>query len=163
MENADGIFEFLEYQYKKVYSGIRNLSEKEVQKFEGWLEDSFQRYVFQLICEKDCVYNILVSQRTQDKIRKGTKVIIYGAGYAIKDVIEYLNKLCGEVISIAVTRKIGNPKALYGHRVVEIDQLIEYNQEAIVLVAANKKYHDEIQNTLVQLGFMYYEFLDIVI
>ena len=160
---AKGIKKFLEYQYGKVYSGINNLSYQELQWIETILEDDYSKYIFKLFLQNDKTYKFEFNDNILNSIKEGKKIIIYGAGYATRDVILELNKYNAEIISIVVTEKKDNPDYLFGHPVKQIEDFVDQSENVLVLVAANKKYNDEIEENLKKHDFSNYAFLNITI
>lgn len=162
-ENAEGLSVFLEDLWKKIAGGIQNLSAEERTGIEDRLETGFERHTFRMLQQKKHIYGIEFNENTLQKIREKTSVIIYGAGYASGEIIELLHQYEVEIIGFAVTkRKIGQT-SIYGHHIYEIQELVQYRDTAAVLVASNKIYNQEIQNTLDTYGFGDYIFLNVKI
>lgn len=161
--DSEEIFDFLNFQMKKINGGISNLSNEETIDFEGKLEDKFSEHIFKSLLSRDVNYDIVLQDDELKQIRQSENVILFGAGYALKDVMFLLNKYEIEIIGIAVSDKKNNPKSLYGHHIYEITEILEYNRNSIVIVTANSKYRKEIERTLNINGFYNRLFLNIVI
>lgn len=162
-EDGEALAFFLKHHYKKIAGGVQNLSAVERKEIEDKLETAFSKHVFHMLAQNNMLYGIKLSEETVLRIRKKEAVIIYGAGYASKEVIELLQQYGVETVGFAVTKRNDNQTSLYGHHVYEIQELTKYNNAAIVLVASNKKYNQEIAYTLKQYGFWDYIFLNVEI
>ena len=162
-ENDDeGLELFLDYQYKKVKAGVSNLSAENAGKIQELLEDRFSKHIFNTFVAKGS-YDVKFSEKDIDNLRNSDVNIIYGAGYASKDVLSVLNELQIEIYGVAVADTTKNPKSLFGHKVYDISQLENVSNKAVVIVTANKKYHGEIEEMLLAKGFNNNIFLDIEI
>ncbi len=163
--DSEEIFYFLEYQFKKIRGGINNLSINDINILRGILKDKFEEHIFNLLLSKSNSenYNIILNPEELEKIKQSENVILYGAGYALRDVIYLLNKYEIEILGIAVSEIQDNPKCLYGHHIYGIEELIKYNRNSIIIVTANNKYRDEIESKLKHNGFYRYIFLEVVI
>lgn len=160
-EPDSSIFEqFLSRQYKKISGGVRGLSEKDESYIEGELEDGFAKLIFRMMTTKS-QYISRLSEQDLSIIREASRVIVYGAGYASKDVVELLNKYQIEIMGFAVSDLAKNPRSLFGHHVFELSQLIMYSKEALVVVAANRRHHNQIGENLKKNGFNKIIYLDI--
>lgn len=146
--NAEGLDVFLRNQYRKIVGGIQGLSVGEKQDIEERLDTEFEKHVFYMLQQDDKLYGIEFTDDILARIRKKQLVIIYGAGYASKEVIELLQQHEVEILGFAVTKRKAGQKCLFGHHIYEIKELVSYSDRAIVLVAANKKYNHEISEIL---------------
>lgn len=162
-EDSDALELFLNRHYKKIAGGIQNLSIADRKEIEDKLETGFSRHVFHSILDDGKIYGLEFDEETLSRIREKESVIIYGAGYASKEVLGLLQQYAVEIIGFAVTKHNSGQTNLFGHHVYEIQELIRYNDTAIVLVAANKKYNQEMERTLKLHGFQDYVFLDVEI
>ncbi len=162
-EKAEELGMFLTNLYKKIAGGIQSLSNQDKKEIEIRLETSYEKHVFAMLQQKNDIYRIKFCDDILNKIRGKKTVIIYGAGYASKEVIEELQQNGIEIIGFAVTKRKKGQTALYGHHIYEIEELQLYCNEAIVLVAANRKYNNEIQIILEGYGFSDYIFLNVEI
>lgn len=162
-EDAAVLQPFLEDQYKKIAGGILNLSTSDQQDVEDGLETAFAKYIFHILQQKTQIYGIEFSEKILTKIRQKKHVIIYGAGYASKEILELLQKYGIEIVGFAVTKRKEAQMSMYGHHIYEIQELKEYKDDAIVLIAANKIYNQEIQSILEKHGFCDYVCLNVEI
>lgn len=162
-EKSEELGLFLSNLYKKIAGGIQSLSNQEKQELENRLESSYEKHVFTMLLQNNDVYRIQFCDDILNRIQKKKTVIIYGAGYASKEVIEQLQKHGIEMMGFAVTKRKEGQTALYGHHIYEIAELQPYCNEAIVLVAANRKYNSEIQHVLEDYGFGDYILLNVEI
>lgn len=162
-ENAEELDCFLADLYRKTAGGIQGLSEKAAKKIENRLETSFEKHIFKMLQQKNDTYGIKFDEEVLSRIQKKNYVVIYGAGYASKEIIEKLHLYGIRIVGFAVTQRKKEQTAVYGHYVYEIGELVSYRKSAVVLVAANKKYNREIRDTLENYGFEDYIFLNIEI
>ena len=89
-----------------------------------------------------------------EKINKIKKIIIYGAGKIGVEVADYLKKVSGiEIICFAVSDKNKNPDNINGIPVESINDITEYKEKALVLIATSFKHHQDIKNILQELLF----------
>ncbi|WP_276948184.1 glycosyltransferase family 2 protein [Acetatifactor muris] len=149
---STAIEEYLTRQYIKIYGGVQNLSIEEEEFILNELEDGFSRLIFKMLMAKGKYISDLNEQQLMI-IKHATHVIIYGAGYATKNVIELLNKYQIEIMGFAVSDVKKNPSSLYGHRVFGIEELKSYNRDSLVVVAANNRHHAQIMENLEKHGF----------
>ena len=130
---------------------------------ENGLETDFAKYIFHILQQETKIYGIEFNEELLSRIRKKGHVIVYGAGYASKEIIELLQKHGIEIVGFAVTKRKEGQMNMYGHHVYEIQELKEYKDDAIVLIAANKIYNQEIQGVLGKYGFCDYIDLNVEI
>lgn len=154
---------FLDETYRKLIGGIQGLTYDEKIELESRMPSNFARHIFHILCKEGQAYKIDLSKDMIAEIRKKKYVLIYGAGYASKDVIESMQQNEIEILGFAVTKRKKDKTCLFGHHIYEIQELSQYKEEAIVLVAANKKYNMEIQEILDKNKFKDYIFLNIEI
>lgn len=126
------------------------------------LQSKFQKSLFRQLAGIDNIYGIDLKPYLQ-QIREAKHIIIYGAGFATEEVVKHLTTYRIEILGFAVSNREDKNLALYGHHVYEISELISYSQEALVLIAANKKYNDEIIELLEKIGFDNYIKLNVEI
>lgn len=160
-QNEIGMSNFLQFQKNKIHGGLQSLSEINTNEIKDSLYDIFEKHVFQLLCEQKERYEFNFSKEMIKKISNNKNIIIYGAGYATPDLIEYLNKYNVEILGIAVSDKRNNPESIYGHHVYEIQELKHFYQRALVIVAANIKYKVGISKLLNEMKFSNVIFLNI--
>lgn len=89
------------------------------------------------------------------KIKQARKVIVYGAGYIGKQVMQqYLEKNYNpEFLCYAVSKKTEDMEYIGGIPVYCIDDVVVYKKEALVLIGVSDKYSGEIISLLNQYGF----------
>lgn len=150
------------YLHKKMIGGLRKNTGADNLAIEERLDNHYQKYLFSLLTNDNGCYNIDLAPYL-DKIQTKGKIIIYGAGYAAEELLHELNKYNIEIIGFAVTQNNGSQKSIFGHHIYEIDELSAYKEEAVVLIAANKKYEREIAHTLNEKGFRNYLSLEVEI
>ncbi len=154
---------FLDYQYRKIIGGIANLRTQQLLKFQEKFQDPFSNHVFQLLTQSQSGAKYEFFKEDVSVLREKKRVIIYGAGNAVRSVLDLVNRYEIVVQAIAVSSKKNNPDVLYGYCVREIAELTDYTDECVVIVALKKKYHDEVGKRLKELGFSEYVFLDVEI
>ncbi len=154
---------FLDETYKKLIGGIQGLTNDEKIEMERRMPSNFAKHIFHVLCKEGQDYKIYLSKEMISKIKEKRYAIIYGTGYASKDMIELMQKYEIEILGFAVTKRKKDRTCLFGHHIYEIQELIQYKNNAIVLVAADRKYNQEIQEILVETGFKYYLLLNVVI
>jgi len=89
-----------------------------------------------------------------DKINQYKKIIIYGTGKVGVYVADYLKKIRGiEIICFAVSDKTKNPGNVNGIPVESINDITEYKEKALILIATFSNLHQEIKNILEELEF----------
>lgn len=162
-EDAEELSFFLTDLYKKIAGGIQELTDESRRMFQKRLETPFEKHIFGMLQQANNIYGIIFDGKVLSEIRKKEYVIVYGAGYASKEMIELLHLYGIEIVGFAVTERKGGQTALYGHHVYEIKELVSYRENAVVLIAANRKYNREIQGVLEAYGFGDYIFLNIKI
>lgn len=83
------------------------------------------------------------------------RIILYGAGKIGRMVQSALKegRLNTKIKSFAVTEKESNPPSLSGIPVREIQELVEYREQALVIICVGKKYISEINMLLKKKGF----------
>jgi len=162
-EDAAEIGYFLADLYKKMAGGLQCLKQEEKEEILKRMNSPFSKNVFQLLCVNPYTYELNIDANMLERIRNKRHVIIYGAGYASKDMVQFLHENEIEMLGFAVTKRKNGEKTLFGHHIYEINELRSYADDSIVLVAANKKYKKEIRVTLDTLGFKDCIYLDIEI
>ena len=55
--------------------------------------------------------------------------------------------------AVAVSNKEGNTERIAGYKVQQIDELIEFREEALVIVAVSKRNQEAIRLKLEKMGF----------
>ena len=160
-ETSNELEVFLDETYRKLNGGIQLLSNSEKVDLESRMPTSFSRHIFHMLCKKEQNYQFDFSEILLDKIRKSEYVILFGAGYASKDVLDLMQKYKIRILGFAVSKRRENEISLFGHAIYEINEIVEYKKNAIVLIASNKKYNNEIKVLLEEYGFENYEFLNV--
>lgn len=162
-ENAEELGLFLASLYKKIAGGIQSLSNQDKEEIESRLKSSYEKHVFAMLQQKNDVYGIRFCDDVLKRIREKKTVIVYGAGYATKEMLALLQQHKIEIIGFAVTKRKQDQFNIFGHHIYEIAELQSYCNEAIVLIAANRKFNKEIQDTLEKNEFTDYVFLNVEI
>lgn len=163
-KNSIVLEDYLKNQYKKIKGGVDSLSNEEREFIKNKLEDDFAKCVFYMLINKE--QYTYISPLTMQEItlmKNAEKIIIFGTGYASKDMIQLLNDYRINILGFAVSDIKKNPTSLFGHPVYEIKELQDFRQKALIVVAANRKYHDEIRAILEKYGFVKTIFLNVKI
>ena len=94
-------------------------------------------------------------QEPDDKLEKSKKVIIYGAGKVGSALaLRYLDKEDEyDLLCFAVSDKTENKKEVFGLPVFEIAELIDYREEAVVLIGVSQQYQKAVTDMLNKYGF----------
>lgn len=96
------------------------------------------------------------------EINQYKHIIVYGARAIAISTAVYLSA-CKEFFDkdykIAVTWKVGNPDTILNHPVYCIDELINYKDTSIVIIAV-RKYQQSVISTLAEKGFYNYLIMD---
>ena len=152
----------LDYICKKMIGGFDSIRPDERTEIRDSLNGNYKKYVFDLLTRNQYYY----VERLIDylpEIRRYKNIIIYGTGYASRELLFMLNDYQIEIIGFAVTDKNFNNKNIYGHHIYNIHELVDFSDNSLVLIAANKRYKKEIIEKLNQCGFKNYISLDVEI
>lgn len=94
-----------------------------------------------------------VDEISMDELNPYENVIVYGAGHAAKQVIEYLGIKQIEVNGVMVESKNNNPTQFCGINVREIEEYNNIRERVIVIIGVTSKYADGIVDKLNDSGF----------
>lgn len=78
----------------------------------------------------------------------GKEVFLYGAGTIAEEVIHNLDELQIDVKGIIVSRKEKDAIEVWGKRLYSVDEFINENSSALIILAMNKMHSTEVQNNL---------------
>ena len=162
-EQSSEIEIFMTETYRKLIGGIQGLTYDEKIELDSRMPSNFARHIFHVLCKEGQTYKMCLSKEMISRIKEKKYVIIYGAGYASKDIIELVQQNAIEILGFAVTKRNKDKTCLFGHHIYEIQELRQYKEEAIFLVAPNKKYNQEIKEILRDNGFEHYILLNVEI
>lgn len=97
-------------------------------------------------------------KKIDDVINQYDQIIIYGAGMLGKIMHGILmeGRRNIKVKYFAVSDLEGNPDDLYGVPVRQIDELLRYKENALVIISVGKKNTQEIEHRLKSIGFVHY-------
>lgn len=89
------------------------------------------------------------------ELEKSKKIIIYGAGKVGSTLmLPYLEKEDEyELLCFAVSEKTENSKEVFGLPVFGIEELVEYREDAVVLMGVSHQYQKEVEDVLDKYGF----------
>lgn len=88
-----------------------------------------------------------------EKMKEYKKVIIYGAGKVAAEVISVLEKNNIKIFAVAVSNKQTNLDKIGNYKIFEINELIAYKTEALVIVGVINRNQKSIKKTLKELEF----------
>lgn len=130
------------------------------------LYSSYEKTSDMLSCGDDvekAIYRILNNYRTKkwlnvdelliDELNWYEHVIVYGAGHAAKQVIEYLQTNHVNVSYIMVQNKKDNPSEFCGISVYEVEECINKKDDSVVIIGVTSKFSDGIENRLRSAGY----------
>ena len=152
----------LDYFYQKVIGGIQGNSIEENQKICDKLPNKFEKSLFKQLANMDSIYGVDLKPYL-NQLKKAEHIVIYGTGYASGEVIRQLTLYRIEILGFVVSKKETAPLTLYGHHVYEIEELVPYKHNVLILIAANGKYNDEIRELIRKLNFSKYITLNVKI
>lgn len=111
------------------------------------------KYIYNyFIQNKPTICKNLTKQVMQDLLSY-KNVIVYGAGQMATVTIKFLenNGICDYFI--AVTEKKDNESSLRGREIYSIDELVNFRNESIVIIATLQRHYEAIAEKLKSLGF----------
>jgi glycosyltransferase involved in cell wall biosynthesis len=118
------------------------------------------QYLFEKLVEKRTFKYAFLSDDKIEQLQLAEKVIIYGAGVVGEEVLELLEQSHIKVDAVAVTNVNFNMQELLGHQIRSIDDLAQWKDKAVVLLAAVERHQDSMLDNLQRLGFQQIMFLD---
>lgn len=130
------------------------------------LGNSADKYLFELIYrygKSDEGSNFkwaFFSEEKIKKLREASKILIYGAGNVGKEVVALLEQRGIPVDGIAVSGEVGTSDKLNGRVIKNISEYADWNEDAVVILAVVKKYHEEILERLEEYHFQNIMYLD---
>ena len=115
--------------------------------FDAWV-DVIETTITKKNTTNKCVLSELYAQK---------KIIVYGAGTYGKRIMNYIlnQKVAREFLCFAVTDKTQNPESIYGVPVYQIEELLDYRKDSIVVIGSSTRFENEISAVLNDLGFKY--------
>lgn len=115
--------------------------------FDSWLE----------AIESTDTNQKIPSREKLDELKSAKKVIVYGAGVFGQSIMKYIltRKWQYELLCFAVTNKQDNPEEIEGIPVYQLDELLKYKEDAMVVIGTSEIYERELKDNLDQYGFHY--------
>lgn len=123
-------------------------------KHEMNIGSPMDKYMFSLLCKG--IFRNTLNDADIVSLQKSDMVIIYGAGIRGTEILRYLNNNNIKVSYYAVTNKDKEKKTIRNIPVCQIDDLIEYRDNASIVIAVDKKYRDDVKANLTRFGFKNY-------
>lgn len=151
--DASNITLFLNWYRMKMKGAISNLSEEGIREIRDRLEDEFSKHIWSVLSDTTEEADTLLSADSIEMLKQEPKVLLYGAGYETWDILQLLNRYRIEVLGIIVTKKEGNPEALYGHRIYDIEYLKNFDSKTLIVVTAHEKHQKSICEDLNRYDF----------
>lgn len=107
------------------------------------------------VIENTKIRKQVLPKEPQIKLETAKKIIIYGAGKIGSTLmLPYLEKEDEyDLLCFAVSNKEENSKTVFGLPVFEIEELLEYRKDAVVLMGVSHQYQKEVENVLNKYGF----------
>ncbi len=115
--------------------------------------DQFLFLILRNLLNEQSYQYIHINQEEQNIIRNFEKRIIYGAGNVCSELLQYCRNKNISIDYIAVSNKELNMEQIAGYTIQQIDELVEYKEEALVIVAMLKRKQDIVTKKLADLGF----------
>ena len=112
-----------------------------------------EKTLFSLLMTKDENTYLSLSDIQLKEIDEGERVIVYGAGWAARDIVCILKKRNVKIDTIAVSDVAFNPKQFCGIQVNDIKNIANAMKDAVVIIGVTEKYRKEILDNLKLLGF----------
>lgn len=117
------------------------------------------KFFFDYVLNNKPLYENIIKKTDLIKIQVAKKIILYGAGYFSRKIIEVLKYYKGSdyKCDIVVTKK-NNDCTIEGFTIFELDNVTaDFFNESLVIAAVSKKYRREIEDNLKE-----YELSDII-
>lgn len=155
---ADESKEILAQKLKEDFLAAASIGRVESSLYSNW----FKEKIFKIIASPK--EYVLEEMNRLAKIRNVVDpyniVILYGAGLLGRRAYQILRegRLNIKVKYFAVTEKKDNPDQMLGVRVLPIDELKEYREEALIIISVGQKFEKEVENNLKEAGFKNYIF-----
>lgn len=108
---------------------------------------------FQALCGGESFGHISFNQKELKIIQSFERRIVYGAGMIGSELLMYFQNANIYIQAVAVSNKEGNTERIAGYKVQQIDELIEFREEALVIVAVSKRNQEAIRLKLEKMGF----------
>lgn len=96
-----------------------------------------------------------VDELSIDELRQYEHVIVYGAGQAAKQVINYLRLNQVEVTCIMVDSKKDNPNKFCGITVYEVADCFDLRETSMVIIGVTSTYASGIERNLKETGYKF--------
>lgn len=117
-------------------------------------------FLYDILELEDEKKSVLSFDEIRVRMQEVEHIIVYGAGHMGRRTIKELDKLDIAISAVAVTKKNDSKKSVWGHKIYELDELIPYKDNSIVILATTNLYHNEMEGELIKRGFYEYIKLD---
>ena len=132
---------------------FKQLLERNILHPELWETDE-QLEIQEIICNPKNYYEGVLERRRQfvEKLQQQNKIVIYGAGKVGRDLFHEMQKT-DQVLCFA-TSGTSNSQELEGKPIVNIADLLDYRQSAVIVIAVKiKQYKEQMILQSKKLGF----------
>lgn len=119
----------------------------------GGLDAQFLFLVIKTLIGQQSYQYIHFNQEELKRIQRFDKRIIYGAGAVCTELLRFFFEKGIHIHAIAVSNRKVNVEQIGGYLIQQIDELIEYKEEALVIVAVLKRDQESIKKKLITLKF----------
>lgn len=129
---------------------IKNIAVNENVRYKG--KDPLDRHLWNMICGSthSQVIETRVRQITEGNMSNG--LYLYGAGRYGEEVLAQLNRLDISINGVVVTKRMEKRTSIWGHPVIELEDLYDRLQDATVLVAVSGEIGAQIEVMLKKSG-----------
>ena len=112
-----------------------------------------EQKLYELLTKKKTAQYATLSVAKLNELAEQDAVIVYGAGAVAAEIIDLLYDNHISVCAVAVTDKSTNANQFQEIEIKQIQDLVEYKDQAVVVIAVTEKYYRDIKETLQNVGF----------
>ncbi|WMC93867.1 glycosyltransferase [Kineothrix sp. MB12-C1] len=152
-EIGEGIKKRLNLFHRRIYMTLRENGN--ILNIE--FEDEACNYLYKKLAVTVPEYEYIegIDEEIEQCIDSFSGVIVYGAGLVANEVISLLEKKHKNIIGVAVTHK-KEQDYFMGYPIYELEEMKEYIDTAIIVLATSSNYHKEIIEHISKKGFSNY-------
>lgn len=114
--------------------------------------DAVDKAIYKILNRKQRKW-INTAELSLDKIKTFKNIIVYGAGNAAKQIVEYLRESDIEIKCIMVKSKKDNPDIFCGIEVYEVKECLNLREKSVVIIGVTSKNSVGIEDILKDEGF----------
>lgn len=119
----------------------------------GKPEDQFLFDLLRTMNNNHMFKYVQINEDELEYIKTFDRIIIYGAGVVGAEMLQYARTHGLNICGVAVSSKENNENQMGGYDIKQIDELLEYREDALVIVSVLKRNQSEITRKLQELGF----------